>query len=146
MIARRRSTLSRSSFRHSRTELLGGTMIVEVGAMDRASPYSSGFHRALLLNFIVTARIIRISMFSYRCFETRSFYFCEGNEDCFEGRRRGYIIGFDFGWFSALVDFFFFYDLEFDSVKWIKYNEATSFLLQITNIIFHTRFIFKQIQ
>lgn len=41
-------------------------MIVEVGAMDRASPYSSGFHRALLLNFIVTARIIRISMFSYR--------------------------------------------------------------------------------
>lgn len=38
--------------------------------------------------------------------------------------------------------FFFFYDLEFDSVKWIKYNEATSFLLQITNIIFHTRFIF----
>lgn len=144
MIARRRSTLSRSSFRHSRTELLGGTMIVEVGAMDRASPYSSGFHRALLLNFIVTARIIRISMFSYRCFETRSFYFCEGNEDCFEGRRRGYIIGFDFGWFSALVDFFFFffYDLEFDSVKWIKYNEATSFLLQITNIIFHTGFIF----
>lgn len=144
MIARRRSTLSRSSFRHSRTELLGGTMIVEVGAMDRASPYSSGFHRALLLNFIVTARIIRISMFSYRCFETRSFYFCEGNEDCFEGRRRGYIIGFDFGWFSASVDFFFFlwFRVWFSKVDKVKYNEATSFLLQITNIIFHTGFIF----
>lgn len=29
-------------------------MIVEVGAMDRASPYSSGSRRVLLLNFIVT--------------------------------------------------------------------------------------------
>lgn len=51
-------------------------MIVEVGAMDRTSPYSSSLFRALLLNFIVTTRIIRIpiSMFSYRCFETRSFF------------------------------------------------------------------------
>lgn len=113
-------------------------MIVEVGAMDRASPYSSSLFRALLLNFIVTTRIIRIpiSMFSYRCFETRSFFAKETKIVLEEEEEVILFEDLIFMIFCiARFFFFFFYDLLYIMFDSIKLNIIKlSVLVQITNI------------